>query len=179
MRGKTNPKSSTGRLDVFTRVITDESYRFDEIADGYEGPLYLEVVPLSFPVRVGEDLTLNQLRLSVGHPELDDDELRHTHREQPLLFDDGEPVAADQLALANGMFLGLDLRGDEPGRVGYRARDNAPLLDLTHSDPVDPEPYWETGPAGGRRPRRAHAAALLPADVERGGVRAARRSRPR
>ena len=52
MRAKTNPKSSTGRLDVFTRVITDESYRFDEIADGYDGPLYLEVVPLSFPVRV-------------------------------------------------------------------------------------------------------------------------------
>ena len=66
MRGKANPKSSTGRIDVFTRVITDESYRFDEIASGYDGPLYLEVVPLSFPVRVREDLSLNQLRLSVG-----------------------------------------------------------------------------------------------------------------
>ena len=53
VRGKANPKSSTGRIDVFTRVITDESYRFDEIAAGYDGPLYLEVVPLSFPVRVG------------------------------------------------------------------------------------------------------------------------------
>ena len=63
VRGKANPKSSTGRVDVFTRVITDESFRFDEVADGYEGPLYLEVVPLSFPVRVREDLTLNQLRL--------------------------------------------------------------------------------------------------------------------
>ena len=52
VRGKANPKSSTGRIDVFTRVITDRSYRFDEIADGYEGRLYLEVVPLSFPVRV-------------------------------------------------------------------------------------------------------------------------------
>src|SRR6202046_4280090 len=61
MRGKTNPKSSTGRLDVFTRVITDESYRFDEIAAGYEGRLYLEVVPLSFPIRVRENLSLNQL----------------------------------------------------------------------------------------------------------------------
>jgi dCTP deaminase len=143
VRGKTNPKSSTGRLDVFTRVITDESYRFDEIAFGYSGQLYLEVVPLSFAIRVREDLTLNQLRLSVGHPELNDDELRRSHREQPLLFERGEPVGADELALANGMFLSLDLRGDESGRVGYRARDNAPLLDVTRTGPVDPEPYWE------------------------------------
>jgi dCTP deaminase len=143
VRGKTNPKSSTGRLDVFTRVITDESYRFDEIAFGYSGPLYLEVVPLSFAIRVREDLTLNQLRLSVGHPELSDEDVRRSHDESALLFKDGEPVADDQLALANGMFLSLDLRGDAAGRVGYRARDNAPLLDVTRSDPVDPDAYWE------------------------------------
>ncbi len=68
VRAKANPKSSTGRVDVFTRVITDGSYLFDEIADGYQGPLYLEVVPLSFGIRVREDLSLNQLRLSVGRP---------------------------------------------------------------------------------------------------------------
>jgi dCTP deaminase len=143
VRGKTNPKSSTGRLDVFTRVITDESYRFDEVAFGYSGRLYLEVVPLSFAIRVREDLTLNQLRLSVGHPELSDDDVRVSHRVQALLFQHGEPVADDQLALANGMFLSLDLRGDDAGRVGYRARDNAPLLDVTRSEPVDAEAYWE------------------------------------
>ena len=66
IRGKANPKSSTGRADVFTRVITDDSARFDEIAAGYHGGLWLEVVPLSFPIRVREDLTLNQLRLAVG-----------------------------------------------------------------------------------------------------------------
>ena len=66
LRAKTNPKSSTGRLDVFTRVVTDGSYRFDEIADGYRGPLYLEVVPLSFAVQVEEGLSLSQLRLIVG-----------------------------------------------------------------------------------------------------------------
>jgi dCTP deaminase len=143
VRGKANPKSSTGRVDVFTRVITDESFRFDEIADGYEGPLYLEVVPLSFPVRVREDLTLNQLRLSVGRPELSDDDIRAVHAERPLLFSGGEAVPADELALANGMFLSLDLRGDVNGRVGYCARPNAPLLDLGHAQPVDPTPYWE------------------------------------
>jgi len=146
VRGKANPKSSTGRIDVFTRVITDESFRFDEIADGYEGPLYLEVVPLSFPVRVREDLSLNQLRLSVGRAELDDDEVRAFHRRQPLLFDRGKPVSNAKLALGDGLFLGLDLRGDDEGRVGYRARDNAPLLDIAKSAsaPVDPESFWET-----------------------------------
>ena len=173
VRGKTNPKSSTGRLDVFTRVITDESYRFDEIAFGYSGPLYLEVVPLSFAIRVREDLTLNQLRLSVGHPELSDEEVRRSHEEHALLFKDGKPVENDQLALANGMFLSLDLRGDEAGRVGYRARDNAPLLDVTRADPVDPETYWEEVKREGGDRVVLDSAALLPAHVGRGGLRTA------
>jgi dCTP deaminase len=143
LRGKANPKSSTGRLDVFTRVITDGSDRFDEVADGYSGNLYLEVVPLSFAIRVREDLSLNQLRLSVGRPELSDDELRRFHAQQPLLFRHGEPVAGDELAIDDGLFLSLDLRGDASGRVGYRARDNAPLLDMTRVGGLDPDAYWE------------------------------------
>lgn len=152
VRGKANPKSSTGRLDVFTRVITDGGHRFDEIREGYEGNLYLEVVPLSFAIRVREDLALNQLRLSVGRPELTDAELRSFHREQPLLFDAGEPVSEQDLALSNGLFLSLDLRGDATGRVGYRARDNAPLLDMTRTGAMEPDPYWEPirGEAGDR-----------------------------
>ncbi|HUY85789.1 MAG TPA: 2'-deoxycytidine 5'-triphosphate deaminase [Acidimicrobiales bacterium] len=144
IRGRANPKSSTGRLDVFTRVITDHSYRFDEVASGYRGKLYLEVVPLSFAIRVREDLTLNQLRLSVGATEMTDDEIREFHRKQPLLYSEGKAVDADELALANGMFLGLDLRGDKSRKVGYRARDHAPLMDMTRGHPVDPDPYWET-----------------------------------
>ena len=143
VRAKANPKSSTGRADVFTRVITDAGSRFDEVAPGYHGQLYLEVVPLSFPVRVREDLSLNQLRLAVGRPDLSDDDVREAHAKTPVLFNDGEPVAAADLALSHGLFLGLDLRGDSDRRVGYRARDSAPLLDLTASSPVDPDPYWE------------------------------------
>ena len=143
VRGKANPKSSTGRLDVFTRVITDGSYRFDEIGAGYHGNLYLEVVPLSFAIRVREDLTLNQLRLSVGRPGLDDDALRAFHAERPLLFTGGEPVADADLAVHDGLFLSLDLRGDASGRVGYRARDNAPLLDMTRAGGLEPDAYWE------------------------------------
>jgi dCTP deaminase len=144
VRAKANPKSSTGRVDVFTRVITDRSYRFDEIEAGYQGPLYLEVVPLSFAIRVREDLALNQLRLSVGRATLSDEEIRSFHRdEHHLLFKNGRPVPVEKLALADGMFLGLDLTGDRQGRVGYSARSSAPLLDLTKREPVDPAPYWE------------------------------------
>ena len=130
MRAKTNPKSSTGRLDVFTRVVTDGSYRFDEIADGYRGPLYLEVVPLSFAVQVEEGLSLNQLRLIVGRSPLTDAELLAEHRESPLLFRNGQPVPTSDLALADGLFLSLDLRGDKRGHVGFRAKLHTPGLDM-------------------------------------------------
>jgi len=71
--------------------------------------------------------------------------VRAFHRKQPLLYDRGKPVSNAKLALGGGLFLGLDLRGDDDGRVGYRARDNAPLLDVAKSavNPVDADPYWE------------------------------------
>ena len=143
IKGKANPKSSTGRADVFTRVITDGSYRFDEVAEGYVGKLYLEVVPLSFPIRVREDLSLNQLRLSVGPTKLSDEDLRRFHERQPILFVQGAPVPPGQMALSGGMFLGLDLRGDNDGRVGYKARGSAPLLDLSQVRAAAPEQYWD------------------------------------
>jgi len=143
IRGKANPKSSTGRADVFTRVITDFGPRFDEVRAGYEGQLYLEVVPLSFPVRVREDTSLNQLRLSTGHTMLADDEIRSLHDEEPLLFSDGEPVDPAQMDLSSGLFLGLNLQGDDRRRVGYRARPSAPLLDMTRERSADPEQFWE------------------------------------
>ncbi len=143
VRARTNPKSSTGRADVFTRVICDRSHRFDEIANGYDGPLYLEVVPLSFAVRVREDLSLNQLRLSVGRARLSDQELVEVQGREPLLLRREEPVTERAFTVSDGVFLGLNLHGDKTGRVGYRARPNAPLLDLTRVGDIDPEPYWE------------------------------------
>jgi dCTP deaminase len=145
VQAKANPKSSTGRVDVFTRVITDRGHRFDEIKPGYRGPLYLEVVPLSFAVRVREDLTLNQLRLFVGQPELTDAEIRQSHEEDlPILFRDGERASLESHSLSNGLFLGLDLRGDPEGHVGFSAKDGAPPLDLTTRERVNPALYWSS-----------------------------------
>ena len=141
VRGKANPKSSTGRLDVFTRVITDQSFRFDEIVAGYQGQLFLEIVPLSFTVRVRQGLALNQLRLSVGRSVLTDEEIIELHEETPILFSSQKPVT--DISTAGGLFLGLDLKGDEQGRVGYRAKDNAPLLEMSVTDAFSPGEFWE------------------------------------
>src|SRR5204863_1142684 len=81
VRGRSNPKSTTGRLDIFTRVITDRTPRFDEIPAGYRGPLYLEVSPQSFPVRVQAGASLNQLRLLAGPSALSDPALQALYRD--------------------------------------------------------------------------------------------------
>ncbi len=143
IRGKANPKSSTGRLDVFTRVITDHGFRFDEIEAGYAGPLYLEVVPLSFTVRVKEGLALNQLRLSVGSSRLTDADIRRLHASEPLLLRDGAPLSDHELATADGLFLSLDLHGNDAGRVGHRAREFAPPIEMSLVDRYDADDYWD------------------------------------
>jgi dCTP deaminase len=143
IRAKANPKSSTGRLDVFTRVLTDRSQRFDEIAAGYHGRLYLEVVPRTFAIRVRTGLALNQIRLMRGDARLGDEELAALHGQQPLLYVDSAPVPASALSLADGLFLSLDLSGPEERIVGYRARKNSLPLDLTHERALRWQDYWE------------------------------------
>lgn len=149
VRGKANPKSSTGRLDVFTRVITERHNRFDEVPRGYRGKLYLEVVPRSFAVRVERLLSLNQLRLSVGGPRVRDDELAEIHAKTPLLYTGSEPVPADALNISDGLFLSVDLAGDRNRIVGFRAKNASLRLDMSEIghywwrdfwEPVYPEP---------------------------------------
>jgi dCTP deaminase len=150
VRGRANPKSSTGRLDVFTRVITNRHHRFDEVQDGYRGGLFLEVVPRSFAIRVEEGLALNQLRLMVGDAHVGDQDLRTLHSEFPLLYLDSHPMPAADLSISNGLFLSVDLdvgSGPKQRVVGYRAKRNSLPIDLSSSgntwseyfDPVHPE----------------------------------------
>lgn len=143
LRGKANPKSSTGRLDVFTRVITDFHTRFDEIPAGYRGKLYLEVVPRSFAVRVEERLSLNQLRLASGNARVPDEELRAIHRNSPLLYVDDKPLPAEALRLADGLFLSVDLVGNDEGIVGYRARKNSRRVDMAKIKAYNWREFWE------------------------------------
>ena len=143
VRGKANPKSSTGRLDVFTRVITDGNDRFDEVPPGYRGKLYLEVVPLSFAVRVERLLSLNQLRLSIGEPRVRDDQIRRIHDTVPLLYIGSHPVPASDLSVAEGLFLSVDLSGGRDKIVGFRAKKNSLRLDMSKNGLYWWRDYWE------------------------------------
>src|SRR5262250_1762746 len=112
----TNPKSSTGRLDVFTRVIADGTRRFDMIGAGYHGPLYAEISPKTFPVLLREGSRLSQVRFRVGDAVLSADELDALHDAERL-------VDIDDADLANGVALSVDLSGQSSnGFVGYRAK---------------------------------------------------------
>jgi dCTP deaminase len=143
IRAKANPKSSTGRLDVFTRVLTDRNHRFDEIAPGYHGKLYLEVVPRTFAIRVKTGLALNQVRLMTGDARLSDHQLLALHRERPLLYVDSRPVPEDELSLADGLFVSLDVSGSAEAIVGYRAKKNSLPIDLTKVGALSWREYWE------------------------------------
>ena len=144
-RGRSNPKSTTGRLDIFTRVITDRTPRFDEIAPGYRGGLYLEVSPQSFPVRVQAGASLNQLRLLVGESATSDRVLRDLYRDAPLLFDDDDrPVPLERASFNDGLCMGVDLSGRATGGIiGYRAHPNPPAVDLARVGHYDPAEFWE------------------------------------
>lgn len=144
IRGKANPKSSTGRLDVFTRVITDRNNRFDEVPPGYRGRLYLEVVPRSFAVYLRQGLSLNQLRLSSGNRRVGDDDLYGIHREHPLLYVGKDPVAESALSVSDGLFLSLDLEeGPSERVVGFRAKKNSHPIDLSLERHYKWHDYWE------------------------------------
>ena len=91
IRARANPRSSTGRLDIFTRVITDDGNCFDDIAAGYQGPMYLEIVSRSYTVRVHRGQSLNQVRLIRGNPRLSGAEILDSHRSDPLALLDGQP----------------------------------------------------------------------------------------
>ncbi len=133
--GIANPKSSTGRLDVFTRLITDRAQAFDRIEPGYHGPLYAEISPRTFPVLVRRGSRLNQLRVRRGSPQFTDTQLRRLHQEMPLV--DG---VAD---IENGLALTVDLKGDAQRQVGWRARRHTGIIDIDKRDVLDPLDYWE------------------------------------
>ncbi|MDI1281111.1 2'-deoxycytidine 5'-triphosphate deaminase [Brevundimonas sp.] len=111
---RANPKSSTGRVDVFVRLLTDSGARFDDVAEGYDGPLYLEIAPQTFSILVRPGTRLNQLRLKAGEP--------------PKL---------------ETRSVGVDLDGTTDGVVGFRGRRHAGVVNMDHIDGHDPRDFWE------------------------------------
>lgn len=144
--GCTNPKSSTGRLDMFTRVIIDHGHRFDEITPGYKGKLYLEVLSRSFPVRVQEGITLNQLRLKHGNAEIADSQLKTLYKKKPILYHkSGGAVEWDKVKADDGLFISVDLQGANRKNsiVAYKAKANSQVVDLTKTRHYHADDFWE------------------------------------
>jgi dCTP deaminase len=130
-----NAKSSTGRVDCLTRVIADGGTEFDRIPAGYTGPLYAEICPRSFSVKVAPGLRLNQIRFRRGQAVLSDDELAARHAQSPLV--DGRAVIDD------GLGFSVDLTPSPKGIVGYRAKPHAGVIDLTRVAAHDVADFWE------------------------------------
>ncbi|TVR07726.1 MAG: 2'-deoxycytidine 5'-triphosphate deaminase [Salinarimonadaceae bacterium] len=132
-----NPKSSTGRIDVFTRVITDRAREFDTIEAGYHGPLYAEISPRTFPVRVRMGSRLSQLRLRKGESRLSDAQLSDLHARETL-------VASAAPSIQDGVAVSVDLAGFGPDRlVGYRAKRHTALVDLDAPGSCAVADFWE------------------------------------
>ncbi len=132
-----NPKSSTGRLDVFTRVIGDHARTFDMLPHGYRGPLYLEISPRTFPVRVRTGSRLSQMRFRVGDSRLSLFEHRTLHNIETLVLDANADVG-------DGVLLSIDLKGeDRNGLVGFRSKRHTPVIDMDIKDTLDVLDYWE------------------------------------
>jgi dCTP deaminase len=149
LSAKTNPKSTTGRLDIFTRVITDYSHRFEEIEQGFKGRLFLEVVPKSFPIKVRTGDRLNQLRIRHGHTVLTDQDILRTHDSDPILFDDaGMPLSLRALTVNNGLFMSVNLKGDENDILGYKAKKHRDIIDLGNINYYEISDFWEPIYAG-------------------------------
>lgn len=132
-----NPKSSTGRLDVFTRVIADGAREFDQIERGYRGPLYAEISPRTFSILVRTGTRLSQIRFRRGEPTHSDDLIRDLHAREPLISS-GEPN------IDNGIALTVDLTGvASEGPIGFRAKRHSGLIDVDKPGSCDVLDYWE------------------------------------
>ncbi|MCR4267177.1 2'-deoxycytidine 5'-triphosphate deaminase [Nitratireductor sp. ZSWI3] len=132
-----NPKSSTGRLDIFTRVMTDLGQEFDKIPEGYSGPLYMEVSPRTFPIVVRTGSRLSQIRFRAGKALLDEADLADLHARETLVAAEAPNITG------GGIALSVDLSGGETGLIGYRAKHHTALVDVDRRAALDVAEFWE------------------------------------
>lgn len=131
----TNAKSSTGRLDLLTRVVTDSGEEFDRIPAGYNGPLYAEICPRSFSVLIRPGMRLNQIRFRRGQSILTDADLDALHKQDRL-------VSGNAL-ISDGLGFSVDLKPETGNLVGFRAKPHSGVIDLDNIAHYDPADYWE------------------------------------
>jgi dCTP deaminase len=132
-----NPKSSTGRLDIFTRVITDYAQEFDNVAEAYHGPLYAEISPRTFPILARQGSRLSQIRFRAGATLATDDLIRALHAKEPL-------ITEGEVNIEGGLALSVDLSGIKKGEpIGFRAKRHSALVDVDKKAALEVLDYWE------------------------------------
>ncbi|QPC86738.1 2'-deoxycytidine 5'-triphosphate deaminase [Mesorhizobium sp. NBSH29] len=132
-----NPKSSTGRLDIFTRVMTDRGHEFDKVPAGYKGPLYLEISPRTFPIVVRTGSRLSQIRFRKGNAVLTEAELEHLHQTETLV------ATAPHNISGGGIALSIDLGGEKGSLIGYRGKHHTGLVDVDKRAAHDVLDFWD------------------------------------
>lgn len=146
MAASTNPKSSTGRLDIFTRVMTDRAQEFDKVPAGYKGPLYLEISPRTFPIVVRKGSRLSQIRFRTGQALLSEPEVMALHASEGLIASEMPNVSG------GGIALSIDLEGTgDDGLIGYRGKHHTSVVDVDRKGAHDVLDYWEPIYGRGRR----------------------------
>ena len=137
--GIANPKSSTGRLDVFTRLLTDYTSEFETVQSGYNGPLYAEISPRTFSILVRKDSTLNQLRFRKGNPLAADSAMRKLQETEGLIGSE-----KSKIDINNGVAISVDLSGQaKNGLIGYRAKPHTAIVDIDKPGSCSVLDYWE------------------------------------
>lgn len=148
VEGSASPKSSTGRLDIFVRLLTDNAVVYDTIPAGYTGPLYLEIAPLTFPIVARQGDRLSQLRFRQGEVRITDVELAELNEKVPLLKNTDIPMvaASNGIHMEQGLWISIDLHGNPSETnpiVGFRARHHTQPVDLARVGGYHWRKYWE------------------------------------
>ena len=138
--GLANPKSSTGRLDVFTRLIVDNSQEFETIPEGYSGPMYIEISPRTFSIVVRTGTRLNQLRFGLGNFSISDHKMKELQMKFGLVRNNEQNILSDKVE--NGLPLSVDLTGFD-GLVGYKAKKHSMLIDCDKPKNYKADFFWE------------------------------------
>ena len=139
---KANPRSTTGRLDIFTRLLTDYGTEFERVPEGYKGRLYIEIVPRTFTILAREGMRLNQLRFIRGNPPSPDTQLNELNENETLVYlDEDRPGEAQ---INKGLRVSVNLQGSHRSEIiGYKAKKNAPVIDLQKANYYDPAEFWD------------------------------------
>jgi len=154
--GTANPKSSTGRIDVFTRLLTDYTSEFETVQSGYRGPLYAEICPRTFSIVVRQGSSLNQVRFRRGTPPAADAAMKRLQETEGLIDTQGGPID-----IKDGVAISVDLSGDPKTRlIGYRAKPHTRLIDVDKIAYCNIADYWETV----HRPQNGESGLILNPD---------------